>query len=114
MYACIFVICYDYLEWLLCQRMPVGNYGILMVCYSVAVTCCHLTLYSVGIHKTEEPKLLLSHDLPMKGQSLITISPDALTVAVAIQRSIYLYGCSTGALLETMADCHEGVNMLKF
>ena len=65
----------------------------------------------MAYHKREEPKLLLSHNLPVKGQSLIAISPDALTVAVAVERSVYLYGCSTGALLETMVDCHEGENV---
>ena len=76
-------------------------------------TLWHTVHCLVAYHKREEPKLLLSHDLPVKGQSLIAISPDALTVAVAIQRSVYLYGCSTGALLETMLDCHEGKHKMK-
>ena len=92
--------------------MAVGNCGILTVRLHMFMACCYVLhtyfVLLVAYHKREEPKLLLSHDLPVKGQSLIAISPDALTVAVAIQRSIYLYGCSTGALLETMPDCHEG------
>ena len=62
----------------------------------------------MDFRRGEEPKLLLSQNLPVKGQSLIALSPDAHTAAVAIERSVYLYGCSTGALLETMVDCHEG------
>lgn len=62
-----------------------------------------MTNILVNYEKGQDAKEIFSVNLPpMKGSSLIAISPDALTVAVTVLNNLYFYDAVTGKLDESV------------
>ena len=58
----------------------------------------------------EDPKLLLNIPLgsSVLSSPLVALSPDAAVVAVSLQRTICIYSCVSGDLLEELEGVHGG------
>lgn len=66
---------------------------------------------SVRYKLKEDPKLLLSISLTAGSlsSSLVALSPDALVVALSLNRTILIYSCVSGDLLEQLEGVHTGM-----
>ena len=67
----------------------------------------------VNYEKGQDAKEIFSVNLPMKGSSLIAISPDSLTVAVTVLNNLYFYDAVTGKLDESVEGFSTGKLRLK-
>lgn len=68
-----------------------------------------MTLVLVRYKLKEDPKLLLNIPLGSAWSSpLVALSPDATVVAVSLQRTICIYSCVSGDLLEELDGVHAG------
>lgn len=67
-------------------------------------------LRKVNYEFGQDAKEILSVELPMKGASLIALSPDSLTVAVTVLNNLYFYDAITGKLDETVENFCRGLN----
>ena len=56
----------------------------------------------------EDPWLLVTGDVSVRGESLISVAPDSRVVAVAVNLSIFIYSTSSGDLLLALDSVHKG------
>ena len=77
---------------------------------SVIICDLNLLLTIVRYALNEDPKILLNIRLEVADvPSHVTLSPDSLVMAIAINRSILIYSSMTGTLLEQLNNVHNGI-----
>lgn len=71
-------------------------------------TLLFVCLFSVCYKLHEDPKLLLTGQLPGSGSTIVALAPDAKVVAMAINFSLYIFCTSSGEVMEKLLDVHGG------
>ena len=103
------------LGWLQHQRMGHGSSGIQTVSthhwtiyqYHLLLHCVHCVC-TVRYKLQEDPKLLLTGQLPESGSTSVALAPDSKVVTVAINSSLFFFSTSSGEMMEKLTDVHGG------